>query len=227
MLWAQPFTDLTVDMTIPRILFYVTNHSKHMHGQHMLNKMVHMASLILKWRWLFRHVLQGDEGWAQVHCWPLMVGHRLTWTGAASWARWEDPPAEEQLLSCLPRHQARSSEWISLTISSLQKPVCAQSWIVHVGWGRTASQWGRIILENEAEGPTWCSQTSPSHSKYIHNPLVSIYKVWGVLSLQTSTLLHQVQQQQHWRYWNLLPQQPQSAQQLQIWTQTRARMTDN
>lgn len=165
--------------------------------------------------------------WAQVHCWPLMVGHRLTWTGAASWARWEDPPAEEQLLSCLPRHQARSSEWISLTISSLQKPVCAQSWIVHVGWGRTASQWGRIILEKEAEGPTWCSQTSPSHSKYIHNPLVSIYKVWGVLSLQTSTLLHQVQQQQHWRYWNLLPQQPQSAQQLQIWTQTRARMTDN
>lgn len=50
LLWAQPFTDLTVDMTIPRILFYVTNHSKHMHGQHMLNKMVHMASLILKWR---------------------------------------------------------------------------------------------------------------------------------------------------------------------------------
>lgn len=54
LLWARPFIQLAVDNAIPGFLFYVTNHSKHMHGQHMLNKTIHMAYLILKWRWLCR-----------------------------------------------------------------------------------------------------------------------------------------------------------------------------
>lgn len=93
LLWAKPFIQLAVDTTIPGILFYVTNHSKHMHGQHMLNKIVHMASLILKWRQLCRRMLQGGKLAAgQVHCWPLMVRARLTWSGTVSRTRWKDPP---------------------------------------------------------------------------------------------------------------------------------------
>lgn len=93
LLWAKPFIQLTVDTTIPRILFYVTNHSKHMHGQHMLNKIVHMASFTLKWRGLCRCMLQGDKLAAgQVHCWPLMVGSRLTLARTVSRTRWKDPP---------------------------------------------------------------------------------------------------------------------------------------
>lgn len=87
--------------------YFVTNHSKHMHGQHMLNKIVHMASLIPKRRGLCRCMLQGDKLAAgQVHCWPLMVGARLTWPGTVSRTRRKDPPP-----LCLSLLQLTNGSW--------------------------------------------------------------------------------------------------------------------
>lgn len=166
----------------------------------MLHKTVHMASLLLKWRGLCRHTLQGDTLAAgQVHCWPLMVGARLTRPGTVLRTRWNDAPP-----LCLSLQQLASNSWTVYLSSpnqwqgkggktNLEKNFGLTQNLCRDQFEQSLDHSGRkglelstkSILENGIEGPAFCSDLS--WPQWIHSQWTSaVLQHWEDPSVQSS-----------------------------------------
>lgn len=169
LLWAKPLTQLAIDTTAPGSWFYVTNHSKHLHGQHMLSKISIWHLLYLNGGAL--QCLSKEGSWAE----PLLTSHGRSQTHMARDSprtRWECPsPLCLSLLQLTGRAWAVCLSWknqpgvkpcFNPSDSPLQRPVWTKSWARRVGQGWYSVVTPSLKMELKVPPftplPTECSQ---------------------------------------------------------------------
>lgn len=122
LLREKPLTQLAIDTTVPGSLFYLTDHSRHMHGQHMLSKIPLWDPLHLNGGGFAVPAPRRAAG-----CWagPLLTSHGRSQTYMARDSPQDKvagsptpvpvtPAVHSQVLSCLSQltqSSATSSGW--------------------------------------------------------------------------------------------------------------------